>query len=196
MARAIPVSKPRKQRGFTILETAFSMYITLVGVLVFCGMAVFSQKVGLQGQLRGAAYQVANDRMEVIKSKDFDNMKICTDSPFKIPMEVVASMPGQHNKKYEMQGVYTVSNLNGSVKVVSVQIKWRNASTPESKPGPWSTVTLAGAVTKPGSVTAGSITTTTAPSTTTDPATSLFSPSSMTTTTSTASATSGGSLFR
>ena len=142
-----------------LLESVVSMYVLLIGVLVFCGLTVFAKKVGLQAEFRGAAYQIANQQVEAVRSTSFDNLKTVTDLPFDIPQAVIDSMPGKSNAKYDMQGLYSVSAVNNTVRQISVRVQWRNASTPEGRTAPWSNIELTTMVAKPGSVTAGAITT-------------------------------------
>lgn len=145
--------KPRSQRAFTLIETAMSMYILLVGVLVFSGMAVFSNKVALQAQVRSAAYQVARGHLDILKTTEFDKLSPMTDVPFDIPQEMIDALPGSSNTKYEVEGIYSISTTSGTKKQVDVRIKWRNASTPEGQTPPWSQVRLGTVLVRPGSVT-------------------------------------------
>jgi len=131
------------------------MYIMLMGVLVFSGMAVFSNKIALQAKMRSSAYQVARQQLDTLKSTNFDRLNPVSDTSFDIPSDVVAALPGNSNSKYEVQGIYNVVSTTGTLKQANVRIKWRNASTPEGKVAPWSEVRLGTILVKPGSVTAG-----------------------------------------
>lgn len=144
----------RSKRGFTLIETCVSMYLLLVGVLVFAGMAVFANKIGLQAKLRTSAYQIARQQVEALKSTNFDNLVSVAETPFDIPEEVIRGLPGGDNAKYEVTGAYKVEDRNSSTKSVTVRIKWRNASSPEGRIAPWSEVRLATILVRPGSVTA------------------------------------------
>lgn len=145
----------RRRRGFTLLETAMSMYILLVGVLCFCGMAVFANKVGLQSQLRGGATGLASNQLEVLRSASFDNLSTSTEKTFDIPAEFIAQLPGATNGKYQFEGKYSVDGLTSTTKKLNVIVRWRNASTHEGATvKPWSQVRLSTIVSKPGSVTA------------------------------------------
>lgn len=144
----------RSKTGFTLLETCVSMYLLLIGVLVFAGMAVFANKIGLQAKLRTSAYQIARQQVEALKSTNFDNLVSVAETPFDIPEEVIRGLPGGDNAKYEVTGAYKVEDRNSSTKTVTVRIKWRNASSPEGRIAPWSEVRLATILVRPGSVTA------------------------------------------
>ena len=130
-----------------------SMYILLIGVLVFSGMAVFSNKIALQAKVRSSAYQVARGQMDVLKTTDFDKLMPMTDVTFDIPQELIDALPGANNAKYETQGIYTISDRSMTQKQLDVRIKWRNASSPEGQTAPWSEVRLGTILTRPGSVT-------------------------------------------
>ncbi|ARU39750.1 hypothetical protein CCB80_00750 [Armatimonadetes bacterium Uphvl-Ar1] len=145
--------KARSQRAFTLIETAMSMYILLIGVLVFSGMAVFSNKIALQAKVRSSAYQVARGQMDVLKTTDFDKLMPMTDVTFDIPQELIDTLPGANNAKYETQGIYSISDRSMTQKQLDVRIKWRNASSPEGQIAPWSEVRLGTILTRPGSVT-------------------------------------------
>lgn len=132
-----------------------SMYIMLMGVLVFSGMAVFSNKIALQAKMRSSAYQVARQQMETLKSTSYDRLTAVGDTVFSIPSDVVESLPGNTNAKYEVQGIYNIQDSTATLKQANVRIRWRNASTPEGKVAPWSEVRLGTILVKPGSVTAG-----------------------------------------
>ncbi len=130
-----------------------SMYILLIGVLVFSGMAVFSNKIALQAKVRSSAYQVARGQMDVLKTTDFDKLMPMTDVTLDIPQELIDALPGANNAKYETQGIYTISDRSMTQKQLDVRIKWRNASSPEGQTAPWSEVRLGTILTRPGSVT-------------------------------------------
>lgn len=155
MTKARNHSHPGKRhhKGFTLLETVMSMYILLVGVLVFSGMAVFSNKVALQAKTRSAAYQVARQQMETLKSTSFDRLFAVGDTTFDIPQEVIDALPGKTNTKYEVQGIYNVTDVTDTVKQANVRIRWRNAAAVEGRIAPWSEVRLGTLLCRPGSVT-------------------------------------------
>lgn len=132
-----------------------SMYIMLMGVLVFSGMAVFSNKIALQAKMRSSAYQVARQQMETLKSTSFERLAAVSDTAFSIPDDVIAALPGNTNSKYEVQGLYNIQDSTSTLKQANIRIRWRNASTPEGKVAPWSEVRLGTILVKPGSVTAG-----------------------------------------
>lgn len=125
----------------------------LMGVLVFSGMAVFSNKIALQAKMRSSAYQVARQQMETLKSTSFDRLNPVADTTFDIPADVIASLPGNSNGKYQVQGVYNIQAATSTLKQANVRIRWRNASTPEGRSAPWSEVRLGTILVKPGSVT-------------------------------------------
>ena len=133
-----------------------SLYLLLVGVLVFACMAVFASKVGYQARLRGQAYQLAQQQIETLRSTSFENLSATGLTSFQIPPDVIKTMPGSNNTKYELSGQYVIEDLSTTLKQVSVQVRWRNATTHGGKAGPWSEVRLATVLSKPGSVTAGS----------------------------------------
>ncbi len=143
----------RHHKGFTLLETVMSMYILLVGVLVFSGMAVFSNKVALQAKTRSAAYQVARQQMETLKSTSFDRLFEVSDTTFDIPQEVIDALPGKTNTKYEVQGMYNVTDISPTMKQANVRIRWRNAAAVEGQVAPWSEVRLGTLLCRPGSIT-------------------------------------------
>lgn len=148
---------PRKRslsKGFMLLETTIAMYTLLMGVLTFAAMAVFANKVQLQAQMRANAYQLAYQQTQILQTTNFDNLHAVAATPFDIPQEIIDSFPGSSNSKYEMTGDYVVTNTSSTTKMVTVRIKWRNASTPEGQVAPWSNVRLATVLVKPGSVTA------------------------------------------
>lgn len=147
----------RLRRGVMLLETTVAMFTLLMGVLTFAGMAVFAQKVGLQAQIRTAAYQVANQQIETLRTSSFENLQLVGETPFVVPSSLIESLPGRTNSKYEVGGSYRVESMSSTVKKVSVRVRWRNASTPEGQSAPWSEVRLATLVARPGSVTAGPI---------------------------------------
>lgn len=126
----------------------------LMGVLVFSGMAVFSNKIALQAKMRSSAYQVARQQLDTLKSTNFDRLNPITDTVFDIPADVIASLPGNTNSKYQVQGLYNVVSTTSTLKQANVRIRWRNASTPEGKIAPWSEVRLGTILVRPGSVTA------------------------------------------
>jgi len=130
------------------------MYIMLMGVLVFSGMAVFSNKIALQAKMRSSAYQVARQQLDTMKSTNFDRLNPIADTVFDIPADVIASLPGNTNSKYQVQGLYNVVSTTSTLKQANVRIRWRNASTPEGKIAPWSEVRLGTILVRPGSVTA------------------------------------------
>jgi len=130
------------------------MYIMLMGVLVFSGMAVFSNKIALQAKMRSSAYQVARQQLDTLKTTNFDRLNPVADTVFDIPADVVASLPGNTNSKYQVQGLYNVVSSSATLKQANVRIRWRNASTPEGKVAPWSEVRLGTILVRPGSVTA------------------------------------------
>lgn len=131
------------------------MYILLFGVLTFSGMAVFANKVGFQAQLRGAAVSLATNQLAVLETTSFSNLTDTTGTAFAIPAEWISQLPGGSNGKTQITGNYQVETLSNTKKKVSVQIKWRNAASPESNVvKPWSQVRIAALVVKPGSVTA------------------------------------------
>ncbi|MBA4294056.1 hypothetical protein C0431_13925 [bacterium] len=129
------------------------MYILLIGVLVFSGMAVFSNKIALQAKVRTSAYQVARGQIDILKSTDFDRLAPIPDTSFDIPTEMINALPGSTNTKYEVQGLRSVAQVTSTKKQLNVRIKWRNASSPEGKVAPWSEVRLSTIVVRPGSVT-------------------------------------------
>ncbi|MBL8067530.1 MAG: hypothetical protein JNM28_03700 [Armatimonadetes bacterium] len=148
---------PTKIRAFTLLETTMAMYITLVGVLTFAGMAVFANKVGMQAKIRSGAYQIANQQLEVLRTTSFDNLAVQNATAFTVPSEFTSSLPGANNSKYQVAGTYTIEDFSTTAKQVSVRIQWRSAATPEGQTAPWSEVRLTSILAKPGSVTAGAI---------------------------------------
>lgn len=137
-----------------LLETTVAMYTLLIGILTFCAMAVFANKVQMQASIRSNAYQIAKQQLDTLQTTSFENLLPTTsDVEFEIPADVIASLPGGTNSKYEVSGLYKIENRSTTTRTVSVRIRWRNASTPEGQTAPWSTVRLATVVVKPGSVT-------------------------------------------
>lgn len=131
------------------------MFILLYGVLTFSGMAVFANKVGLQSQIRSATVSLAANQLSTLQTTTFTNLKAIAPTTFDIPTEFVSQLPGSSNTKYQVTGTYQIQDISNTKKKVTVQIKWRNASAPESNAvKPWSNVRLATIVTKPGSITA------------------------------------------
>lgn len=131
-----------------------SMYILLVGVLCFCGMAVFANKVGFQSQFRAGASTLAATQMNVLKSVSYNNLADTTETAFTIPDSFVSQLPGGSNTKYQFQGTYSVATLTSTEKRLDVCVRWRNATTHEgSSNRPWSEVRLTTLITRPGSVT-------------------------------------------
>lgn len=147
--------KRNKRQAFTLLETTMSMYITLMGVLVFAAMAVFANKVGMQAKIRSGAYQIANQQLEVLRTTSFENLTPQSQTSFTIPDEFVNSLPGTtKNSKYQVSGNYTIETLSTTTKQIAIRIQWRNASTNQGVAAPWSEVRLLTQVALPGSVSA------------------------------------------
>lgn len=138
------------------------MYTLLIGVLTFCSMAVLANKVGLQSRLCASAYQLAFQQAEMLKTTSFENLQAVGDTTFKIPADVIASLPGSittktgvTNSKYEFTSHYRIEAVTTTQKKITVRIRWRNAATPEENATrPWSEVRLTTITVKPGSITA------------------------------------------
>ena len=131
-----------------------AMYIMVIGVLTFAGLAVFANKVAVQSKIRAAAYQIGSMQLETLRTTSFDNLRPVTNQAFGIPPEVIASLPGSSNTKYQVDGRLTIQELSDTRKQINIRIRWRNAATNEAVANkPWSEVRLSSMLTSPGSVT-------------------------------------------
>lgn len=130
------------------------MYVMVIGVLTFAGMAVFANKVAVQSKIRASAYQIGSMQLETLRTTSFENLQPVANQAFGIPPEVIASLPGSTNTKYRVDGRLTIQDLSDTRKQINVRIRWRNAATNEAVANkPWSEVRLSSVVTRPGSVT-------------------------------------------
>lgn len=72
----IKLENRKKERGFTLIETAISMVVMMIAGLAVSSLFVFSTQNNVGGNERALAMAVAQQQMEQLRSLSFDSTSL------------------------------------------------------------------------------------------------------------------------
>jgi prepilin-type N-terminal cleavage/methylation domain-containing protein len=121
MKKGLSMKRGRKgDRGFSLLELVFALAILNIGFLFLSGLSISITKANKLSQNRTAALQLAQEKMEFLKTLSFSELRGDNESGLKVG-----------NVKTVFQRETIVQKGEGpSLADVTVRVRWPGSSNP------------------------------------------------------------------
>lgn len=117
------IGRPRRKRGFALLDVTVALFVTALLMLACCTMLIGSRRLSEQSQIQAAAYQAARQELETLRSFKFGNRLAATNGSFTIPSDISSQFPNQ-----DMTGTYSISAYGAytspPIQQIVVRVSW------------------------------------------------------------------------
>lgn len=124
--------RPRRRKGrggFSLIELVVAMFVIVVGVMPIVALLLSSRWLDGQAQVQAAAYEVARQEMETLRSQTPANRLATTQTTFTIPTAVTALHPQQAMAgDYSIARISTMGDATHAVQQIAVRVAWTNGA--------------------------------------------------------------------
>ena len=119
------------RRGFTMVDIMIAFFVVTVGVLVCYTLFVGGRRLSSQAQVQTAAYQVAREQLENVRTLKSGNRKVTTSTAFTIPSSVKSLFPNE-----QLTGSYSIASYGSytspPLQQICVKVNWKRTDVPGS----------------------------------------------------------------
>ena len=121
-------SKPRQEKGFTLMETAAALLVMMIGGLGICAVFAFAIKNNTGSRDRALALAVAQQQMERYRQMKF------IDAGLTAHAATTETVTSADNRTYTVRT--TITDNNASMKTIKIEV------TPQLSNDPWAAGTV------------------------------------------------------
>jgi len=114
----LPTS-PSSEAGFTLIEVMVSIIIMMIGLLGLLQAINVAMQHNLKNQLRDEAVRLADDRMNSLRARPFDQITSAAFPPESVPMKTRGVA-----RSYTVSRSWSAIGASGVSKELAVKVSW------------------------------------------------------------------------
>jgi prepilin-type N-terminal cleavage/methylation domain-containing protein len=115
--------------GFTLVETLVTLFIIGIGMLPLLDLLLRARHLDLQTRAQAAAYNVARDELETLRSLSYANRTPISGATFVIPSSISSEFPTLNlNGSYSIINRTDLGDSKHGMQQIAVSVTWQNAA--------------------------------------------------------------------